>query len=45
MYFCSMNYNEYKDNFKSFRALTSLTDIPFLHLLPYFKVDHSNPLK
>lgn len=39
-----MNYNEHKDNPKSFRALTGLTHIQFSHLLPYFEAAHDDYL-
>lgn len=39
-----MNYNEHKDNSKSFRALTGLTPIQFSHLLPYFEAAHDDYL-
>ena len=39
-----MNYNEHKNNPKSFRALTGLSHIQFLHLLPYFEASHDDYL-
>ncbi len=39
-----MNYNDHKDNSKSFRALTGLTHIQFSHLLPYFEAAHDDYL-
>lgn len=42
--FCRMNYKEYKDNPKSFRALTGLAHIQFSHLLPYFEAAHDDYL-
>ncbi|NDV97524.1 hypothetical protein D0T84_21905 [Dysgonomonas sp. 521] len=39
-----MNYTEHKNNPKSFRALTGLTHIQFLHLLPYFEAAHDDYL-
>lgn len=39
-----MNYNDHKDNPKSFRALTGLTHIQFSHLLPYFEAAHDDYL-
>lgn len=37
MRLCSMNYNEYKNNIKSFGALIGLSPIPFSYLLPCFE--------
>lgn len=39
-----MNYNEHKDNPKSFRALTGLSHVQFSHLLPYFEAAHDDYL-
>lgn len=39
-----MNYTEHKNKPKSFRVLTGLTHIQFLHLLPYFEVAHDDYL-
>ena len=39
-----MNYNDRKDNPKSFRALTGLSHIQFSHLLPYFEAAHDDYL-
>ncbi len=39
-----MNYKDHKDNPKSFRALTGLTDIQFSHLLPFFEASHDDYL-
>ena len=39
-----MNYNDHKDNPKSFRTLTGLSHIRFSHLLPYFEAAHDDYL-
>lgn len=39
-----MNYNNHKDNPRSFRALTGLTHIQLSHLLPYFEAAHDDYL-
>lgn len=39
-----MNYKEYKDTPKSFRALTGLTHIQFTYLLPSFEAEHDDYL-
>lgn len=39
-----MNYNDHKDNPKSFRALTGLDHTQFSHLLPYFEAAHDDYL-
>lgn len=43
-YLCSMNYNDHKDNAKSFRALTGLSHEQFSALLPYFEAAHEDYL-
>lgn len=39
-----MTYNEHKDSAARFRALTGLTHIHFVHLLPYFEAAHDDYL-
>lgn len=39
-----MNYNDHKDNAKSFRALTGLSHEQFSALLPYFEAAHEDYL-
>ncbi|MGJ1014505.1 transposase family protein [Bacteroides salyersiae] len=39
-----MNYNDHKNNSKSFRALTGLDHVQFIHLLPYFEAAHDDYL-